>query len=142
MKTTLWAGAGALAALIAVVGCGAGSGGRACTDIGAASEVSVRIEIVPGTVYRLCAGSTCATRAATEDSDNAAFVSVTLPDPVGAGTIPVRLTATARGADRPSVDERATATLHRFEPNGHGCGPVVYQGQLSYSPATGLVADR
>jgi hypothetical protein len=64
---------------------------------------------------------------------------VTLPDSVGAKTVSVRFTATAKGSDKPAVDERTEVALHRDQPNGPSCSPIVYQAALTYEPGKGLV---
>ncbi|MEU4096890.1 hypothetical protein [Streptomyces sp. NPDC026673] len=144
MTMRLWGKLGAIVPLLAITGCGAfGNEGRACTDIGAESGVSVLFDPEPGTAYRLCVGAVCTEGEGAPIDTSEALLRVRLPDAVGAKKVTVRLTGTpqfSRGIPKPRrLDVSTRVTLRRTQPNGPGCDPVAYQAALRYEPAKGLV---
>lgn len=108
--------------------------------MGALSGVSVMLDPVPGTQYRLCAGATCTT-----SKPGARDILVQLPDSVGARRTTVHLTGKRTDVSKNSklsVDETAQVTLKKAQPNGPQCTPTVFWVALRYEPGKGLVESR
>lgn len=136
MSTTLWWKLAAVVPLIAVASCGGIAADHACTAIGGESGVVVQLNTVTGATYRLCVNTTCSTVASHEGGP--LLLHLRLPDSIGPKPVTVRLTATTKTGTKPFVDTRTRVTLQKSEPNGHDCGPTLYNRALTYDPARGL----
>ncbi|BCM69565.1 MULTISPECIES: membrane lipoprotein lipid attachment site-containing protein [Streptomyces] len=137
----------ALGAVAALTGCAGPE--RACTLMDMESGVAVLWRPAdfgrPDAVtVRLCVDGRCAERASGGPADPLPFgrVSVPLPDDVGAGPVPVRLTVTAREGGRVVVRDSLRARLKEQRPNGASCPPTAWTAAFRAHPERGLVSTR
>ncbi|MEU6595310.1 hypothetical protein ABZ923_39975 [Streptomyces sp. NPDC046881] len=134
---------GAVAA--AVTGC---APDRMCTQADMESGVAVlwrpadfgaRQDAV---TVRLCVDGRCAERASGDPGDPFRSLSVRLPDDVGAGPVPVRLTVTSRKDGRVVVRDSRRARLAEQHPNGRACPPTAWTAAFRAHPEKGLTSTQ
>ncbi|MFE2425310.1 hypothetical protein ACFXJ5_00920 [Streptomyces sp. NPDC059373] len=124
--------------LLALAGCGLRPNTVVCPDI-LASGVSVRVDTVAGTAYRVCVGAVCDALGSSDSTTGPAYLQVYLHQVTGAQKVSVHFTATPKGSTKPTVDERTSVTLRAQRPNDNECGHGGYRAALAYQPAKGLV---
>ncbi|WP_030993525.1 MULTISPECIES: lipoprotein [unclassified Streptomyces] len=133
----------ALGTVAALTGC---AQGRACTQADMESGVAVLWrpadfgEQRDAVTVRLCVDGTCEERASGDPGDPLARVSVRLPDDIGAGPVPVRLTVTSRKDGRVVVRDSARARLGERHPNGRSCPPTAWTAAFRAHPEKGLTS--
>ncbi|MFD0481860.1 hypothetical protein ACFQ46_04560 [Kineococcus sp. GCM10028916] len=121
-----------LLAVVALVGCLTGcstSEGRACTLMGGSSGVAFDLNGLPltdPTSVRACVGEVC-TEA--QVGVGSGFVGVDDETLTKEGTVDVSLRV-ADAVGSVVFDATGTATLHRVDVNGNGCGPIVYRADV------------
>lgn len=127
------------AATLAACGLGADSS-KSCTDIGAASGIEFVFEsVVPqnagrGITAEACVADTCESEAVNPSSPWLVVGRDTLTDDSA-----VTVTLTIRDADNLKLFEGATTlSPTRLQPNGPGCPPIAWYGQVATDDA-GLV---
>ncbi|MGW6390725.1 hypothetical protein ACWFR1_09485 [Streptomyces sp. NPDC055103] len=128
--------------VVAVAGCGQGT--RACTLIGAESQVSVDWDTAhfpAGARYRLCADQVCRD-GRTQPDDPLGTFRLPMPDATGPQKVVLRFRVTDPVDDRPVYDRTARVTLRKVTPNGEGCGPTAWQAPVRADPERGLVDPR
>ncbi|MEU7071454.1 hypothetical protein AB0B30_16850 [Streptomyces narbonensis] len=133
----------AVAASVTLAGCGEEP--RACTLIGAESQVTVAWDAAAfpaGALYRLCADQIC--REGKGPAEDAPFGSFTLPLPEADGeqrmTVRFRVTDPVDGST--AYDRSAQVTLRKSQPNGEHCDPTVWQAAVRADPKAGLAPVR
>ncbi|MEU4098789.1 hypothetical protein [Streptomyces sp. NPDC026673] len=116
-----------------------------CTLVGAESGVHVAwtmSDFPKDARFRLCSGKTCKERIGVPH-ERMAGVGITLPDDIGAASVPVRFTVASADGSRTLYARETTVRLERYAPNGEGCDPVVWTAALRAAPETDLVpVDR
>ncbi|POX62493.1 hypothetical protein C3492_17370 [Streptomyces sp. Ru62] len=135
----------ALGTVAALTGC---AQGRACTQADMESGVAVLWrpadfgEQRDAVTVRLCVDGRCEERASGDPGDPFAMVSVRLPDDIGAGPVPVRLTVTSRQDGRVVVRDGARARLREQHPNGRSCPPTAWTAAFRAHPEKGLTSTE
>ncbi|GGW04588.1 hypothetical protein GCM10010230_42450 [Streptomyces narbonensis] len=133
----------AVAASVTLAGCVEEP--RACTLMGADSEVSVVWDRAPfpaGALYRLCADQICQEGKGPAEREPRWTFRVPLPEADGEQRMTVRFQVTDPVDGSISYDRSAQVTLRKSQPNGEHCDPTVWQAAVRADPKTGLVPVR
>ncbi|QTE00986.1 hypothetical protein [Streptomyces cyanogenus] len=91
---------------------------------------------------RLCVDGDCAEGASGDPGDPFRSLSVRLPDDVGAGPVPVRLTVTSGEDGRVVVRDSRRARLAEEHPNGRSCPPTAWTAAFRAHPEQGLTSTK
>ncbi|MEV5386034.1 membrane lipoprotein lipid attachment site-containing protein [Streptomyces sp. NPDC052721] len=91
---------------------------------------------------RLCVDGSCAEGPSGDPGDPFRSLSVRLPDDVGAGPLPVRLTVTSRKDGRVVVRDSRRARLAEEHPNGRSCPPTAWTAAFRAHPEKGLTPTK
>lgn len=91
---------------------------------------------------RLCVDGRCAQRPSGDPGDPVRTLSVRLPDDVGAGPVPVKLTVTAGKDGRVVVQDSRRARLAEEHPNGRSCPPTSWTASFRVHPEKGLTSPK
>ncbi|GAA3370560.1 hypothetical protein GCM10020367_17670 [Streptomyces sannanensis] len=119
---------------------------RVCTLIGADSGVTVRwrsadfADAGPAT-FRLCVRDTCEEHTLDVSQNEEGFLTLRLPDDIGAVTVPVRFTVTPIAGGQAVLDARANARLKESHPNGEECSFTVFQAGFRADRSKGLTSS-
>ncbi|MFF0200327.1 hypothetical protein [Streptomyces sp. NPDC005017] len=132
---------------VALTGCSLLRQDAVCTQADADSQVSVlwRPSDFGGpdaARIRLCVDGTCRVRMSGELSEPLLFLHMTLPDDIGASTLPVRLTVTSARTGETVVQDSVAAKLTAQDPNGASCPPRVWTATYRVDPVKGLTSPK